>query len=57
METMILVWIISGFIVKKRIFEDEEVPLWITLLRIILAPIILSLVIIEDMWFEIKSAS
>ena len=54
---MILVWIISGFIVKKRIFEDEEVPLWITLLRIILAPIILSLVIIEDMWFEIKSAS
>ena len=54
MWTIILVWLISGCIIRRFILE-EDIPLWIRLLRIILAPVILVFEFIGIMWIGITS--
>ena len=37
---IILSWTVSILIMRKQIFE-EDVPLWVTILRLVLAPILM----------------
>jgi hypothetical protein len=37
---IILSWTISILIMRKQIFE-EDVPLWVTILRLVLAPLLM----------------
>ena len=49
------IWTISAIIMRKRIFE-EEVPTKVTILKLILAPLLLGFEAVKWIIFGIRSA-
>ena len=54
-EFILLGWSVSALIMRKKVFE-EDVLLWVSLLRLVLAPLLLIFVILEWIEISIKSA-
>ena len=54
-EFILLGWSVSALIMRKKVFE-EDVLLWVSLLRLVLSPLLLIFVILEWIEISIKSA-
>jgi hypothetical protein len=52
---IILSWTVSILIMRKRIFE-EDVPLWVTILRLVLAPLLMIFEAVILMIIGVRSA-
>jgi hypothetical protein len=52
---LMLIWSITTLIMRRRVFE-ENIPLWVTLLRLILSPLLLITEALEWIWIGIKSS-
>ena len=52
---IILGWIVSILIMRKQVFE-EDVPSWVTILRLVLAPLLLIFETVILMIIGVRSA-
>jgi hypothetical protein len=52
---LLSIWAISAVIMRKQLLEEDK-PFWIILLKLVLAPLMLGIKIIEWIWFSIQSA-
>lgn len=51
---VMIIWSVSAIIMRRQVFE-EDAKLWVTILRLILAPLLLIFGVIEWIVFGIKS--
>ena len=52
---LMLVWTISALLVKKQIFE-EDIPIWVSILRLALSPVLLIFTVIDWVVIEVESS-
>jgi TRAP-type C4-dicarboxylate transport system permease small subunit len=46
---LIIVWIISSILTRRQI-EEENIPIWLVILRIVLSPIIAIILVVKKIY-------